>query len=248
MEAIGKILHFDHEPSMSWLEIDLPDADAKQIGPVNIFFLGLVTLYGLSTSVTCLWYTLYQIKLSRYIKSILIIITGYNTLACLCMSVAQCMFFVQGYYTRLSCQILFYPWNATNTVYQMTSLISMLRYYMTNLASRAKIAQPKVLIPVIILFSLLNYPIYPGSNYIVEWQGVSRSVIDLCINDKSLPFGSSYLEMFQMTYATIIVSGGVYCDVKMYFFVKSTHQNPTKHGYTKCKKSRRKLPLKTEHT
>ena len=108
--------------------------------------------------------------------------------------------------------------------FTMTNLISILRYYMAILSSKAKIAQGKVVIPFIIFWSLFCHGFFPCLILIQEYLGfesaISRCEGTLGKSKNSILFILWLIFLIGMTLI------GLYCDKSLYDFVKKQHQIP----------------------
>ena len=108
--------------------------------------------------------------------------------------------------------------------FTITNLISMLRYYMAKLSSKAKIAKGKVVIPFIIFGSLFCHGFTPCMILIQEYLGF-ETAISRCegASQKSRTSIAIILWLIFLIGMTLI---GLYFDKSLYDFVKKQHQIP----------------------
>ena len=168
-------------------------------------------------------------KLNRYMKLILIIYTFINTVTCLFKLISLIMFFRDAFEsTRLSCMVLSYSGTIFIINIVQINSISIVRYYMANLAAKAKIAKPGKVLAFISLISFIVVSSQPFAIFVNDTHGFRSSISDcLCLE---LPKNSYFpLQTFLAMTVMLLMNGfGLYCDIALYIFVKKRNQTHPK--------------------
>lgn len=189
--------------------------DAIQIGT-----FGATSVAGLLSSVSCMHYLHFKMKLNKYIKIILSSMLGANVVAGTTCGIISFSMSVQYGKSETSCYLAFYPGMAITGYSPMAAMISGLRYYMASLASKTKLAKAKVVVPIIICGTLVSYGAAPIVAAISDFRQ-QTSLITTCmeieaLNDMAFPVQKVAIAVFSIV-APIV---GVCYDIAMYFFLK----------------------------
>ena len=172
------------------------------------------------SSLACFIFLVLKLRLNGYVKSLLSIMLLCH-LICACGVLTGRLFFEGELRCRIS-RAFGFPMVGT---YPMSSLISMLRFYMAKLASEAKLAKRRHVIPFIILGTITLYGYIAILPFIKEKLGY-RTHFEWCKKEQE------YAKLSSIAFIAIVLLylgvclAGLVCDLLMYKFVKgSGNQN-----------------------
>lgn len=180
---------------------------------LNWTFIIALALQILS-SFGCLIYLLARVKLNGYIKAILVIMISFNLI---CSSAS---FLVQLILEDvLQCQITSFFWSMMTATCPMTGMISISRFYMAKLASKAKLARRRFMIPFIVFGTTVLYG-YVAAMPLLNLKLGYITIFERCQKypEKKDRNEISVLVAVAMYFG--VCFAGLVCDILMYRFVK----------------------------
>ncbi len=183
-------------------------------------FMISTNLFGIGISAIGLIFAWLKLKLSPILKFILVLMIAANLIGRIIQLIGLILAMKQEYIPSMGiCRLLSYPLISTTLgTFLNTSLISMLRLYMSKLAANCRFPKLKIIFPFVILAILLHYSMWPLFHTFMEWHEVISPTSKCAM--KNFPMGLwPYRIAFHM-YALIIVSLGIWCDCEMYLFIK----------------------------
>ena len=220
------LITFDVNKNVTLTEIKINNEFVNQISFTFLVILGLTSVYGLLISTISLYYLLKKLKLNWYIKSLFVLMLSMNGLCSIFSLISQILFYLNGYFTRTSCQILIYSYDVLSATPLIIPLISTVKYYLSYLASKARIPKSEILIPILIISSALLYSFVVFFDTLYHWLGMPN-YIDQCMFENSPDYKhetSLLIESIMSLIGVSIFFCGILMDVKLYKLVKLQHQ------------------------
>ena len=188
---------------------------------LKLRFIGLIALV---SSVVSLVFLIRKIRLNKYIKTVLIIMMIMNII---CSMIGM----VGGLFpaSELECRLSLNAWSVMEGTLFMNSLISFLRWYLSYLASKAKMAQTFEIVVIIATGTVFSYGSSPISTNLADFFGY-ETFWQIC---KETPDENYTRSLFVsgpiMSIVAFGIGIGLYFNIKLYNFVKkrSVHKSQT---------------------
>ena len=192
---------------MAWLE---------DLG-YTVVVIYIEVFIGVITSVLSFLYIFLKLKLNRLIKGLLIVMAVQNGFGFIVIFISLIIM----KYSVIACYPLVIGsiigvWS--NGV--LTPMISMVKYYMTGKASKAQIANEKCIMIFLILGISFTYSVVIMAFIIVNTTAVP-SYVSTCTGQEPTHSGPPIVQVLFMGYTVLMLVLGLYCDISLYFFMKS---------------------------
>ena len=201
---------------------------ARQLTTTEVAIGLISTTLSCSISTYSLFFAVFRLKLNPILKLILITMILFNLTGTTVQLVGEIMLLLdQNIFSLLICRCLSYPAvSVTVGNFLMSSMISILRIYMSKLAASAKVAKLKIVLPMIMLGIIVNYLTWPLFTLISELNGVSTLISKCAMQD--LPIAFVPVRILWFSYTLIFLAIGAMSDYKMYLFVKQRNKTNAK--------------------
>ena len=178
------------------------------------------TVFALSLSTVSLYFAAFKLRLNPILKFILVVMTLFNVIGTTIQLIGEIILLHQeSIPSTFICRCLAFP--AASIIFGnflTGSLISMLRLYMSKLAASAKVANIKMILPMIIFAITVNYSINLLLVVFLDWND-SSNMISKCL---LLDLDATFIPIRTICYWFVlaIVGWGATSDYEMYLFVK----------------------------
>lgn len=170
----------------------------------------------------CLAFIILILKLNKFIKLLLVLMVTGNMICAISGILSS--FLDKSY----QCPFAICSFVAMVGSYTMTSLMSFLRLYMSKLASKAKLAKTKIVLPLTI-FGGIFCLCFSALTVILQDSFGFQSLISQCEDSGERP-KSVILPFLSISFLLGMIILGLYCDISLYKFVKKRNPNPVNNG------------------
>ena len=186
--------------------------------PFAPFLVGSSVL-SLISNMICTYFLIYKLTLNAYIKSIYYLMNCLNIIILIGSLGAQSYILQTHQQTLLSCFLILFS-EITGILFniEMSSMISITKFYMGWKASKARIAKPKAILSIII-FSSTYFGLSKITLLILSFYFKMRSSTTLCANQHDFNQNPYYAVPLFLELIIILLIGLSF-DVSMYFFVE----------------------------
>lgn len=213
----------DMQPQLSQVAENITfDPKSDQMSLLSAWIFGTTSVLGFIVSTESLAYIYFKLKLNKYMKLILAITVGVNLLSSILNVIALMLFVTNGYFTVWTCRLNAYSTVPLLTTINMLNSISILRYYMSHLASKTKILKASQAVIFIVFTIISNYGMSIG---VILWHEYfeGRSAVTMCMNEEHFPSQPTVgtLALFKII---MVVIYGLVCDISLFFFVKKSNK------------------------
>lgn len=195
---------------------------SDQISKAFSIGIGIFAVKGMIVSALTFAYIVVKLKLNKYIKAILAIMTIVNFICSFLVALGLLLFYKNGCILNVfECQLITYSMVMMLQTLNMMSLMSMLRLYMARLAAKTKLIKHYPALTFIITASIINYSFAPLVKGLMETQG-EGTALNVCMNESLIqPLYGRLLNVSKVCFFAIV---GLYCDLSLYFFVKGRNK------------------------
>ena len=196
-------------------------------------------MIGAVTSVLTSRYIFYKLRLNRLIKGILTVMSIQTGISFIVMFISLIII----NYDERAC----YPFAAGWTIgfwssAPLTSMISILKYYMTMKASKCQIADETYMTYMLFLFISFTYGVDVMLIVISNHFGMPSMVL-ICKGQEATYDGPPFVHIVFISYLVIMMALGLYCDICLYAFLKSRNASPRESKLVPWKSDTKKEDL-----
>lgn len=216
---LGESMNQTNMPSSN---VTFQHQGSDQLSPTSSSALGVASIYGITISTLSLFLILWRLKLNKYFKAMLTMMTLMNLFCSTLVVISLLQFAKQGYFLIQDCRLITYPILTLISSPSMINIISILRYYMSKKAAEAKMIGDLKMTFMVVLASLINYAFSPTLLWLQEIRG-TKSAVTMCMKEDHHPVAHD-LPIIVVLEIVIVTFIGVYSDFKLYHYVRNLNQ------------------------
>jgi hypothetical protein len=195
------------------------DSEDDQLTMVSGVVFGTTNIASFIISFVTLSYITFKLKLNIYMKIILGITVGVNIISSILNLLALILFQINGFFTIFECRLIGYSTIPLLATINMLNAISLLRYYMSHLASNARILKKWQAVIFIIAATFTSYGFAILTLIYQEYFQV-KSAMTICLRETQFP-SSPMMPILLFVKITIFAIIGLKCDLSLFTFMKN---------------------------